>query len=605
MDFEPKVEDPCSLEQIPDIKGRMSWFMAIMVAMFYSQHSRAILSTSIDIDNLNLGNANLEKFFKNLFHHNFEQGFTDTDILKLLYETNRELFMIEPADDIWAGGIDPIIYIGALYDLLNINYIMFEFNENTEDSLIYSLFNKEYNQHVSKKFDITNKFLSFEIKKNSKFLSRFNRFNSEYDKMIMLKLENELKIAAARDPSIKSDTDKWVNFKRWLMKRYQKDNYKIHQDYKYNKYVANVNYHQKQIDDYQNYLYNEARRKYPEEEIYKEDNLTEDIPDFSNIPAPPILIVRVLEKIPDGHYDTDQQYYKKRTYNYHVKVKGKSGIYGDENYLLNRVNDDNIYDNITSMKEKIMYMGEYYVLDSVILYNDLRGAQHQVVGITCNKKKYVYNALNYKSEGDNLFYTESEKPIKENWDINKRAWDNIVRTNVTKKLLGVLSINEDDDDDVDVDYYENNGTQFPYNFKKGIRTLIYVKIKKNLSGGLSLKKNLKLKKPTKSSKKPPEGKVLNPKTGRYILIKNKPITEKKVPKKSAKKPPESKVLNPKTGRYILIKNKPITEKKIPKKSTKKPPEGKVLNPKTGRYILIKNKPSVEKKAPKKSAKKVA
>jgi len=488
MDFESKVEDPCSLKRIPDIKGRMSWFMAIMVAMFYSQHSRAILSTSIDIDNLNLGNANLEKFLKNLFHQNFEQGFTDTDILKLLYETNRELFMIEPADDIWAGGIDPIIYIGALYDLLKINYIMFEFNENTKDSLIYSLFNKEYNQHVSKKFDITNKFLSFEMKKNSKFMSRFN----------------------------------------------------------------------------------------PEE-----DNLTEDKPNFSDIPAPPILIVRVLEKIPRRKAWDEQQYYKERTYNHHVKVEGKSGIYGDENYLLNRVNDDNnnIYDNITSMKEKIMYMGEYYVLDSVILYNDLRGGHHQVVGITCNKKKYVYNALNYIYEEDNLFYTKSEKPIKEKWDINKRAsWDNIARgSESTTKLLKVLSINEDDD----VDYYdyENNGPQFPYNFKEGIRTLIYVKINNNLSGGLSLKKNLKLKKLTKSTKKPPEGKVLNPMTGRYILIKNKPITEKKAPKKSTKKPHEGKVLNPMTGRYILIKNKPITEKKAPKKSTKKPPEGKVLNPK--------------------------
>ena len=410
-------------------------------------------------------------------------------------------------------------------------------------------------------------------------------------------LENRLKIVALRNPSIKSDTDKYKNFKRGLMKNLLPTNYKTYQEHKNKKYLENVVYHQKQIDNYKNYLDNEARRKYPEEEIYEEDNLTEDKPDFSDIPAPPILIVRAIGKIPDGYYDADQQYYKERTYNHHVKVKGKSGIYGDENYLLNRVNDDNIYNNITSMKEKIMYMGEYYVLDSVILYNDLRGAQHQVVGITCNKKKYVYNALNSKYEGNNLFYTISEKPIKENWDINKRAsWDNIARTNITTKLLKVLSINEDDD----VDYYdyENNGPQFPYNFKEGIRTLIYVKINNNKFGGLSLKKNLKLKKPTKSPKKPPEGKVLNPKTGRYILIKNKPITEKKAPKKSTKKPPEGKVLNPKKSTKKLPEGKVLNPKKStkkppegkvlnPKKSTKKPPEGKVLNPKTGRYILIK------------------
>ena len=50
-------------------------------------------------------------------------------------------------------------------------------------------------------------------------------------------------------------------------------------------------------------------------------------------------------------------------------------------------------------------------------------------------------------------------------------------------------------------------------------------------------------------------------------------------KKSPKKCPEGKILNPKTGRCILIK-KP--------KSPKKCPEGKVINPKTGRCILIKN-----------------
>ena len=53
---------------------------------------------------------------------------------------------------------------------------------------------------------------------------------------------------------------------------------------------------------------------------------------------------------------------------------------------------------------------------------------------------------------------------------------------------------------------------------------------------------------------------MNPKTGRYILIKTA-INKNEVKSKSTKKPPEGKVLNP-------------------KKSTKKPAEGKVLNPKT-------------------------
>ena len=103
----------------------------------------------------------------------------------------------------------------------------------------------------------------------------------------------------------------------------------------------------------------------------------------------------------------------------------------------------------------------------------------------------------------------------------------------------------------------------------------------------------------KSPKKCPDNKVLNPKTGRCILIKNTKATVNKPTKatvnkptksptpivKSPKKCPDNKVLNPKTGRCISIKNTKATENK-PTKSPKKCPDNKVLNPKTGRCILI-------------------
>jgi len=79
---------------------------------------------------------------------------------------------------------------------------------------------------------------------------------------------------------------------------------------------------------------------------------------------------------------------------------------------------------------------------------------------------------------------------------------------------------------------------------------------------------------SKSAKKCPEGKVLNPKTNRCNKIK----TQKS---KSAKKCPEGKVLNPKTKRCNKIK----TQKS---KSANKCPEGKVLNPKTKRCNKIIN-----------------
>jgi serine/threonine protein kinase len=85
----------------------------------------------------------------------------------------------------------------------------------------------------------------------------------------------------------------------------------------------------------------------------------------------------------------------------------------------------------------------------------------------------------------------------------------------------------------------------------------------------------------------PEGKEINPKTGRCIKIKTRPdcpegtirneTTGRCVKVKTEKKCPEGKVINPKTGR--CIKNK--TEKKCP--------EGKVINPKTGRCIKDKRR----------------
>jgi hypothetical protein len=68
------------------------------------------------------------------------------------------------------------------------------------------------------------------------------------------------------------------------------------------------------------------------------------------------------------------------------------------------------------------------------------------------------------------------------------------------------------------------------------------------------------------------------------LIKNAKAAANK-PLKSPKVCPEGKVLNPKTNRCILIRNIKDPANKSPKKC----PEGKVLNPKTGRCILIRNK----------------
>tara|TARA_B100000886_G_scaffold277824_1_gene201814 strand:+ start:12990 stop:14699 length:1710 start_codon:yes stop_codon:yes gene_type:complete len=126
-------------------------------------------------------------------------------------------------------------------------------------------------------------------------------------------------------------------------------------------------------------------------------------------------------------------------------------------------------------------------------------------------------------------------------------------------------------------------------------------------------KTVKFKEPTKNKTTPP-GKMLNPKTGRYINIPK--LTTNKTKRKTTNKDNEIKLLkqiiqtmnkNNKTAKnnVIVIKQpsantakkttakkttaKKTTAKKTTAKKTtlkKKTPPGKMLNPKTGRYINI-------------------
>jgi hypothetical protein len=143
--------------------------------------------------------------------------------------------------------------------------------------------------------------------------------------------------------------------------------------------------------------------------------------------------------------------------------------------------------------------------------------------------------------------------------------------------------------------FEAMNADLCFNFSKGKRILVYVR--KDAAANTSTEKDDSTPKKVsagkgakavvnKSPKKCPGGKVLNPDTGRCILIKNAARSKaSKGVKKSPNKCPDGKVLNPATGRCILIKN---AAKAVVKKSPKKCPNGKVFNPVTGRCILIKN-----------------
>jgi len=258
---------------------------------------------------------------------------------------------------------------------------------------------------------------------------------------------------------------------------------------------------------------------------------------------------------------------------------------GDTSFY--KVKDGDTKDSLTSMKEQIFYNGKEYNLDAVILanWNINKKNGHAIAGITCKKGKYVYNGWTRTSMDPVMKNQSIDSDIP--CELMKYDW-NIVKNNdfclntrkcipeLLKKKLKVRDI--------------------CFNFSKGGKLLIYVckDANKNTSSEsyADAKKSLTPPKKPKQPKNPnepkvcPEGKVLNPRTNRCILIKN--VKKSPKPPKSPKplKPtqpkvcPEGKVLNPKTNRCIIIKP--------PKPAIKVCPEGKVLNPKTGRCILLRN-----------------
>jgi hypothetical protein len=289
--------------------------------------------------------------------------------------------------------------------------------------------------------------------------------------------------------------------------------------------------------------------------------------------------------------------------------------------------------NILKLNDVISYNGEEYILDSVITTNWNNGHRnmimkgeiikgHQIAGITCDNKRYVYNgwtrwtvdpAMKNANGNGNGGWRPCEF-MKFNWD-TKKDIDfclNRVQCNLPKATK------------------KDKESKLCFSFGKGIRSLIYIKkvhVSRDAYGAMAdipdyqsfgnyksttykpcpinnirnpvtsrcineetaVKKNLiKPKKPER--KECPPGKVRNPATGRCIKdpkLNKKPvhndknsILSKKKPdqKKTKKECPPGKVRNPSTGRCIK-------DPKLNKKPVKKIcPEGKILNKLTGRCI---------------------
>jgi hypothetical protein len=124
------------------------------------------------------------------------------------------------------------------------------------------------------------------------------------------------------------------------------------------------------------------------------------------------------------------------------------------------------------------------------------------------------------------------------------------------------------------------GHNLCFNFSKGKRILVYIRKDPMRETSIDMD-DATHKKPVKRVKRVKAAKATS------VVVKQ-PTQPKQPPKKC----PDGKVLNPATGRCILSKNAAKAAKAAKaavKKSPKKCPDGKVLNPATGRCILIKKR----------------
>jgi hypothetical protein len=564
----------CSKILTPIQVGPTCWFMATFVAMFYSQRSRKLLLEASKTWG-DGGNDRLFRFLRHILNNRYLKDGEDIEnykkfsdeffntILELLYNKNKDIFPYNPKDIL--DGFYSDIYLPRLYKLLNIDYKIFDYinyiNYNLYDTytyenkneLSYSYFNKEYDNIL--KFEINDKkSLKINIEKSTKKLNEHilekdkNKFEYVEDgEAPPILIIRHWKIEGIIDPKMSEEYNLLISKKIIYT---DKDS------------LLNT--------DKVPLLYTNVPGEVPD--------VPDEVPDVPDVSVP--------VKVPLVHTD--------------VKDDKKE-----------------LYNELTSMKDKITYNNQEYRLDSIILQNyNYSSNNHAICGITCKNKKYIYNGwtgiTNDPSITQNITRNIPCGLMKYDWDTKKDKDFTIFPNKCEPIILKYKDIK-------DILYF---------NFSKTPKFLIYVR--KNATTENSEEHSPPRRSPPSySSLYPTHYPQLYPTVNPtpyypplpepqlpegwerriayngnifYRNNKNNTVqwnfpseggTKKKSTgkksihnKKSAKKPPEGKVLNPKTGRYILIKNA-LNKNEVKSKSSKKCPKGKVLNPKTGRYILIK------------------
>jgi len=417
----------CSRILTPKQVGPICWFMATFVAMFYSQRSRKLLLESSKSWDVKKGIFpifwnNRKKLFT-LLKHVLDDKYLKTEnreskdyknykrfsdntfgkILTLLNMIDKKSFPYIP--NYIRGGFELEYYIGKLYKLLNIDYILYDYNP-ADDVLLYSYLNENLNKAS---YRIERRYIVIEVDGDRKF-------------------------------------------------------------------------------------------KYVEEDI---------------IP-PPILMVIVRHEADKGN----------ATFNSFL-------------FPNNTIDEGVTKENLKSMNEQIFFKGVEYNLDAVLLANWNVGIGHAIAGITCKKKKYIYNGWTRTSMDPSMVNQLITRKIpcelmKYDWNVKN---DGDFCLNTAKCIPEALQ-------------HQLKNTDICFNFSKGTRLLIYVRKDSNHNTSAESNTN-NSKSPTEQTSKSsiPDVSLLNTNIGgKRILTKKKPIV------KPPKICPQGKVLNPKTGRCILIRN---------------------------------------------------
>jgi hypothetical protein len=136
--------------------------------------------------------------------------------------------------------------------------------------------------------------------------------------------------------------------------------------------------------------------------------------------------------------------------------------------LGNRISDDGMYNELTSLREEIKYNDKTYILDSVILTDDK--PCHSIAGITCKGIKYIYNGWAKTSMDPAMANQEITRNIPcgvQQHDWNVKDGDDFCLNTITC-MPDIFKQRKADE------------TRLCFNFSKGDRSLIYVLKDKHL-----------------------------------------------------------------------------------------------------------------------------